>query len=111
MRGFRFFICSALTVAGVLVLSVNVLSYDHPQFSIRFNLGIWDMYHDDGKLGITVHHTNLDRDERLTEVLISGISGSLAFSRMIGDRFAWELSLGGFYNSESETIDRKIDGR
>ena len=107
MRHFCFLMCSVLTVVGVLVLNVDVLSYDYPHSSIRFNFGVWDT--SDGEFGITVHHSDLDNDERLTDVHVSGLSGSFSFSHMLGQRFAWEFSIGGFSDTESETLSRKVE--
>jgi hypothetical protein len=109
MRGLRLLFCSVLLIAGVLVLNAGVLSYDYPHSSIRFNLGVWDV--PDGELGITVHHSDVGDDERLTDVHISGLSGVFSISHMLGQRFAWEFSMGGFSDSESETLARKIEGR
>lgn len=102
MRKSRFFICFALTFAGIMALNTFALSHDYPYSSIRFNFGVWDTA--DNDLGITVHHTDLSVNERLTEVEVSGMSASFAFSRMVGDRFAWELSMGGFSDSESTIL-------
>ena len=109
MRDCRFLIYSALLTIGTLLLSADAMSYYHPRSGIRFSFGVWDM--PDGELGITVHHSDLDDNERLTDVYVSGLSGALSISHMIGQRFAWELSMGGFSDSESETLNRKIELR
>jgi hypothetical protein len=109
MRDFRFLVCSILFIVGILVLNTGVLSYDYPRSSIRFSFGVWDT--PDNELGITVHHSDPYTDERLTDVRVSGMSASFAFSQVVGQRFAWELSLGGFSDSEGRTLSRKIDVR
>ena len=105
MQRFRFLICSMLTLVVMLTLSAVAVSSDYPSSSIRFNLGVWDTA--DNNLGITVHHTDLDDNERLTDVQVSGMSASFAFSRMVGERFAWELSMGGFSDSESTVLGER----
>jgi|GEM_PF-2617422 len=109
MRDFRFLVYPVLFIAGTLLLNTDVLSYDYPPSSIRFNLGVWDAT--DNELGINVHHTDLEDDERLTEVYISGLSGAFSISHMLGQRFAWEFSMGGFSDTESETLSRKVELR
>ena len=109
MRDFRFILCSLIAVTGILLTNTNVLSYNYPNNSIRFGFGAWDI--PDTDLGITVHHTELAGNERLTEAQIAGFSGAFAFSRMLGERFAWEFSTGGFSDSEIETLSEKIDDR
>ena len=109
MKGFRIAICSLMLIVGILVINTNALSYNHPRTSIRFGFGAWDV--PGGDLGITVHHTELDNNERLTETRVAGFSGAFAFSRMLGERFAWEFALGGFADSESETLSEKVGDR
>jgi hypothetical protein len=93
----------------MLALNTDVLSHEFPGSSIRFNFGVWDV--PDSDLGISVYHTDLEDDERLTEVYVSGLSGVFSISHMVGERFAWELSMGGFSNTESETLSRRIEVR
>jgi len=109
MQDLRFLACFVSLIMGILVLNTDVLPYDRPGSSIRFTFGVWDV--PDGELGISVHHSDLDDDERLTDVYVSGLSGAFSFSRMLGQRFAWEFSMGGFSDSESETLSRKIERR
>lgn len=109
MRSSRFIIYSVILVACILTISTSALSYNYPRTSIRFGFGAWDV--PGGDLGITVHHTELDNNERLTEARVAGFSGAFAFSRMLGERFAWEFALGGFADSEGETLSERIDDR
>jgi len=109
MRGLRFIACSVILITGILVISTDVLSYSYPRTSIRLGFGAWDI--PDTDLGITVHHTQLNGNERLTDARVAGLSTSLAFSRMLGKRYAWELSVGGFSDSESHVLSERIDGR
>jgi hypothetical protein len=109
MRHSRLLTCSVLFAIGILMLNNDVLSYERPGSGIRFNLGVWDM--PDGELGISVNHTDLEDDERLTEVYVSGMSGAFSISHMLGRRFAWEFSMGGFSDTESETLGRKVQPR
>ena len=109
MRHSKLLICSLILVIGMLAFNTEVLSSDYPRTNIRFNFGVWDMQ--DSDLGITVHHTDLGDNERLTDVQVAGISGAFALSHMIGERFAWELSLGGFSDSESHTLSREVSPR
>ena len=106
MRSLSFLVCFTLLILGIPGLSVNAEIAEPPQTSIRFGLGVWDIR--DNDMGITVHHTDLANDQRFTEVGISGISGTFAVSHMVGQRFAWELSMGGLSNAESQTLSRKV---
>ena len=108
MRRFCFLTCSALFIIGLLTLSADALA-QIPQTNIRMNFGIWDM--PDKDIGISVTHTDLGRNERFTNVEISGISGAFAFSHMISPRFAWEISVGGFSDTETEALQKVVESR
>ncbi|MFC1717327.1 hypothetical protein ACFL6S_26950 [Candidatus Poribacteria bacterium] len=108
MRRFCSLICSVLLITGLLTLSTDALA-QVPQTNIRMNFGIWDM--PDKDVGISVTHTDLGRNERFTNVEVSGISGAFAFSHMISPRFAWELSVGGFTDTETEALQEVVDSR
>jgi hypothetical protein len=77
-----------------------VLSYDYPDSNIRINFGAWDV--PGSKFGITVDHSYLNDNERFTDVWVSGLSAGFAFSHMVGNRFAWEISTGGLSDSKAE---------
>lgn len=109
MRKFCSLTCSTLIITALLIISTNAMAAEYPQTSIRFSGGIWDVK--DSDAGITVHHTDLGNDERFTDVQVSGVSGAIAFSHMMGKRFAWELSLGGFSDTKSQTYSRVVDTR
>ncbi len=109
MRSLRFLVCSTLLALGIIGLSASAAMAEPPQTSIRFGLGVWDAH--DSDLGITVHHTDLGNNERFTDVGISGLSGAFAISHMVGQRFAWELSMGGLSNAESQTLSTKVNTR
>jgi hypothetical protein len=109
MRNLRFLVCLLSLIVGIMVLNSDVLPYERPRSGIRFNLGIWDI--PNGEPGITIHHNDLDSDRRLTDVYVSGLSGAFSISHMVGRRFAWEFSMGGFSDSESETLSREVELR
>ena len=109
MRKSFVFTSAVLLILGTSVLNAAAAPYDHPSSSIRFNFGVWDT--PGGDIGVTVHHSSLNGNERLTDTRVSGLSGSFAFSHMVGQRFAWELSMGGFSDSESEILSRKVSVR
>jgi len=102
----RFFVYFTLLVAGILVLNTDVLSYDHPRSNIRFSLGVCDM--PDSETGITVYHTDMGDGEQFTDVTASGMSSAISFSSMVCERFAWEVSMGGFSDVRSKTLSKKI---
>ncbi len=108
MRGFCSFICSVLLIIGLLTSSTDALARV-PQTNIRMNFGVWDM--PDKDIGISVVHTDLGSNERFTSVEVSGISGAFAFSHVISPRFAWELSVGGFSDSETQVLSERVDSR
>ena len=108
MQGFRFSICSVLIITLILALNTGALAAP-PRNNIRINFGVWDI--PDSDLGISVKNTNLGNNERFTNVEVLGLSGTLAFSHIISPRFAWELSVGGFSNSETEVLSEKADKR
>ena len=107
MRCIRFSICPVLAIVLMLSINTEAFSNDQPPNSIRFSFGAWDVPGSD--IGIDIHHTDLGNNERLTEGRISGLSGSFAFSHMIGQRFAWELAVGGFSDTETETLSAKVN--
>jgi hypothetical protein len=96
-----------LIVVGLFCLNTDVLAYDHPKSNIRINFGAWDM--PDGEFGISVDHSYVDDDERLTDVWISGLSAGFAFSHMVGNSFAWEFSTGGLSDGRVETLSYRDD--
>ena len=105
MRSLSFLVCSTLLIMGILGLSANAVIAEPPQTSIRFGLGVWDIR--DNDMGISVHHTDLDNNERFTDVGISGLSGAFAISHMVGQKFAWEMSMGGLSNVESKVLSER----
>ena len=106
MRGFHCFACPVLSIVAILALSTYALA-EPPQTNIRMNLGVWDVPEND--VGISVKHTDLGHDERFTDVNVSGLSGSVAFSHMVSPRFAWEISMGGYSDSETQVFSERID--
>jgi outer membrane protein W len=109
MRGFRLFVSFALLAAGIMAFNTAALAARPAETNIRLGFGVWDT--PESKLGITVRHTDLGANERSTDVEISGLSGAIAFSHMIGRRFAWELSMGGFSSSKTQVLSKEVDGR
>jgi hypothetical protein len=91
-----------LLIAGLFCSNTDALSYDQPKSSIRINFGGWDVPNSD--FGISVDHSYLDDNERLTDVWISGLSAGFSFSHMVSRRLAWEVSMGGLSDNKIETL-------
>jgi hypothetical protein len=80
-----------------------------PRTNLRFSFGVWDT--PDTDVGITVTHRDAGLNDRVTNVDVSGLSGAFAVSHQINRRFAWELSFGGFSDTDAEVLQERIDRR
>jgi hypothetical protein len=103
MRNLRFLVYPVLFIVGLLWLNVEALSYDHLRSNIRINFGAWDT--PGSGFGVSVDHSYPGGNERFTDVWISDLSAGFSFSRMVDQRFAWEVSAGGLSDGKIETFD------
>jgi hypothetical protein len=103
MRNLRFIVYPILLIAVTFFMDTEALSYDHLESNIRINFGAWDT--PDSDFGITVDHSYPGDIERFTDIWISGFSAGFSFSRMVNQKFAWEVSMGGLSDGKIETFD------